>query len=67
MHGFHIWPLMAKLGMSTWKEEYLPLVRDGIVKQRAHSRDGFETLARALDDVLRGQNLGKTIVVIADE
>lgn len=66
MNGFLVFNLIAEHGWKPWTDEYLPLVRDGKVTQREHKTSGLENLAKGFVEVLKGDNQGKAIIVVAD-
>lgn len=67
MNGFLFWNLMSKYGLDPWIKEYLPLVKDGKIKQREQKTHGLENLPKALVQVLKGENQGKGIIVVAED
>ena len=67
LNGFLFWKLMSKYGMDPWIKEYLPLVKEGKIQQREQKTHGLENLAKGLLQVLKGENQGKGIIVVAED
>lgn len=67
INGFLIVRSKAELGPEPFVNEYLPLLRDKKLKFREDKTIGLENLAQALVDVLKGDNQGKGVVVVAED
>ena len=67
MYGFIIFDLVPQYGRQLFVDQYLPLVKNGSIKYREDRSYGLENLADGLVRVLKGENQGKGIVVVAEE
>ncbi|KAF8321735.1 alcohol dehydrogenase [Clavulina sp. PMI_390] len=67
MNGFLVGELVAEYGEDAWVNEYLPLIRDGKINFRIEEVHGLENLAAGLLKILKGENNGKGIVVVAED
>ncbi|KAI0342484.1 alcohol dehydrogenase [Trametopsis cervina] len=53
--------------MKTFFPEIVPLVVEGKLSCREHRYTGIEHAAKALVDVITGENIGKAVIIVADE
>jgi len=67
INGFQVLQLLAQYGKKPFIEEYLPLLRDNKLKWKEHRTSGLENLPEGLVSLLRGQNDGKAVIVVAED
>jgi NADPH-dependent curcumin reductase CurA len=67
INGFQVLDLLVQYGRPPFIEEYLPLLRDKMLKWKEHKTYGLENLAEAFVGLLKGQNDGKAIIVVAED
>ncbi|KDQ07302.1 hypothetical protein BOTBODRAFT_192510 [Botryobasidium botryosum FD-172 SS1] len=66
--GFIIGDIVAAEGGSrAFDEEVGELVKQGKIKYKEHYTKGIENAGQALLDVLKGNNFGKPVVIVADK
>ncbi|KAG8943938.1 hypothetical protein FRC00_010885 [Tulasnella sp. 408] len=65
--GFFVGVLEKREGDFGFFEEAPKLVRDGKIKIREEVRHGLDSVPQFLLDILQGKNVGKAIVIVADE
>lgn len=67
MNGFLMYGLVAEYGMEPWIQEFLPLLRDQKIKYREQKTQGLENLAEGFVQMLKGENQGKAVIVVAED
>ena len=67
INGFQVLQLVAQYGKKLFIEEYLPLLRDNMLKWKEHRTYGLENLPEGLVGLLKGQNDGKAVIVVAED
>ncbi len=66
VHGFIVGSLRDKYGADFYAN-FPARVASGEIKYKEHRVLGLEKAGHALLDVLRGDNFGKSVIVVADE
>ena len=59
--------LIAQEGLKPFVGEFLPLLHDNKLKWKEHKTYGLENLAEGFVSLLKGQNDGKAVIVVAEE
>lgn len=67
LNGFIVTTLIPQFGLEPFQKEYVPLVAGGKIKYLEHKTQGLEKIGEALVGVLKGDNLGKAVVVVAEQ
>lgn len=67
INGFIQGDLVAAHGLGPFTSEYLPLLADGKLKYKEDRTVGLEKFPETLVDVLKGDNNGKAVVVVAED
>ncbi|KAG8917488.1 hypothetical protein FRC01_002427, partial [Tulasnella sp. 417] len=65
--GFWVNPLEKREGAFGFFEEVPKLVKEGKIKIREEVRHGFDAVPQFLLDIQQGKNVGKAVVIVADE
>ncbi|KIO33434.1 hypothetical protein M407DRAFT_192164 [Tulasnella calospora MUT 4182] len=65
--GFWVNPLEKREGDFGFFKEMPKLVREGKIKIREEVRHGLDTVPQFLLDIQKGKNVGKAVVIVADE
>ena len=68
MYGFvvNVGPVVQKAGEHFF-EDATKLVLDDTIKNREHKYNGLKEAGQALADVHLGNNVGKAVVIVAEE
>ncbi|KAF8337057.1 uncharacterized protein EI90DRAFT_2968806 [Cantharellus anzutake] len=67
INGFVISDITDKEGLDAFEKEYRPLVEKGQIKYQETRYQGLEKTPEAFLAMFKGQNFGKTVVVVSDE
>ncbi|KAF8321734.1 alcohol dehydrogenase [Clavulina sp. PMI_390] len=67
VQGFLVFRLRPLIGKDVFVKEFLPLVHEGKVKYQEDRVFGLDKVPEALLRLLKGQNKGKAIVVVAED
>lgn len=67
MRGFTVYHGESAVVVPKFYEEVVPLVVQGKITSREHRYKGLEESGKALADVHVGGNVGKPVIVVAEE
>lgn len=66
MHGFIVSALAPAYTVEFYRV-MIPLIKEGLIQYREDVSEGLETAEQGLLDVLKGRNIAKRVIIVADD